>query len=279
MEEEKKVDKSEELIDKLSQSTCAKNIHDRLKAEIDENKKDKDPESETIPGSSKAANFKKIKIKEKDLIYKSPDKEPNYKVFAYLFAFIALSLSLSTAFYFYESKKIKVVEKVVTKEVVKEVEIPKEIVKKVEVVKEVAKQKAFTRDSFKTYFNSMKTQSVKCYDFIPGKTQPTAQCKKKINKFLKKHQNALRFEIIPVIGKGDNTIFAMLTKEFDLKKLDKATVKKVEKYMYRGLARDRITETTWYLKDILEKPGVITTSNYFATSKQENRGIIIKAYH
>lgn len=278
MEEEKKVDRAEELIDRLSQSTCAKNIHDRLKAERDENKAGKD-ENATKNSSIKAANFKKIKIKEKDLIYKSPEKESNYKVFAYLFAFIALALSLSTVFYFFESKKVNIIEKIITKEVVKKVEIPKEVVKKVEVVKEVTKLENFTRDSFKKYFNNMKTESVKCYDFVPGKTQATAQCKKKINVFLKKHHKALRFEIIPVIGKGDNTIYTMLSKKLDLSKIDKATVKKVEKYMYRGLARDRITETTWYIKDILEKPGVITTSNYFATSKQENRGIIIKAYH
>jgi len=61
--------------------------------------------------------------------------------------------------------------------------------------------------------------------------------------------------------------------------MDKAFQDRVKEYMYRGLSRERVLETTWYIKDVLGEDTILTPTNYYVKSKKNNKGIIIKAYH
>lgn len=167
-----------------------------------------------------------------------------------------------------------------TKEIIKE-EKPKEIIK--EVIKEVIKEKIVTKvvpldkKNFKSYYNSTKYNSLKCYNFKAGDIFPTSICKNNLVKFLKDNKNAIRFEIVSVIGKSDNIIFNKMQE--NIKSMDKAFQNRVKEYMNKGLSRERVLETTWYIKDILGEDTILTPTNYYVKSKKNNKGIIIKAYH
>ncbi len=169
---------------------------------------------------------------------------------------------------------IKVQENI--EKIIKE-EKPKEIIK--EVIKErvITKVVKLDKKNFKTYYNSAKFNSLKCYNFKAGDVFPTNTCKKNLAKFLKENKNALRFEVIPVIAENDNIIFNKM--QSNMKSMDKAFQDRVKEYMYRGLSRERVLETTWYIKDILGEDSILTPTNYYVKSKKNNKGIIVKAYH
>ncbi len=65
----------------------------------------------------------------------------------------------------------------------------------------------------------------------------------------------------------------------NIKQMDKAFQDRVKEYMFRGLSRERVLETSWQIKDILGEDTVLTPTNYYVKSKKNNKGIIIKAYH
>lgn len=171
------------------------------------------------------------------------------------------------------NEKIKVEEEIDTK--------PKETVK--EIIKEVVKEKIVTKivklekENFKTYYNSSNFNTLKCYNFKAGDIFPTSACKKNLSKFLKENKNAIRFEVIPVIAQNDNIIFDKM--QSNMKSMDKAFQDRVKEYMYRGLSRERVLETTWYIKDVLGEDTILTPTNYYVKSKKNNKGIIVKAYH
>ena len=170
---------------------------------------------------------------------------------------------------------IKIQENI-QKEVKKE-EKPKEIIKEIIKEKIVTKVVKLDKKNFKTYYNSSKFTSLKCYNFKAGDVFPTNTCKKNLSKFLEKNKKAIRFEVIPVIAENDNIIFDKL--QSNMKNMDKAFQDRVKEYMYRGLSRERVLETTWYIKDILGEDTILTPTNYYVKSKKNNKGIIIKAYH
>lgn len=150
-------------------------------------------------------------------------------------------------------------------------------------IKEVIKEKIVTKvikldkNNFKIFYNSSKYNTLKCYNFKAGDTFPTISCKKSINKFFKKNKDAIRFEIIPVIAQKDNLNFNKLKP--NITKLDKKFQEKVKEYMNRGLSRERVLETTWYIIDKFGKDTVLTPTNYYVKSAKNNKGVIIKAYH
>ena len=133
------------------------------------------------------------------------------------------------------------------------------------------------KESFKKLYNSSKKETLKCYKFDNGKTSPNKECKEKVISFIEKNKNALRFEIIPVVGEDDNLIFKKI--ESSIKHLDKNLQLKVQEYMNRGLSRERVLETSWIFKDKLGEDVILTPTNYYVKSKKNNKGVIIKAYH
>ena len=173
-----------------------------------------------------------------------------------------------------EVKKVPLIENVVEK-----IGKPKEIIKIKEVIKEkiITKTIKLDKSNFKKYYNSTKYNTLKCYNFKAGDIFPNAKCKSDLKKFLNKNKNAIRFEVIPVIAEEDNKIFTKM--ESNIKSMDKTFQDKVKEYMFRGLSRERVLETSWQIKDTLGEDTVLTPTNYYVKSKKNNKGIIIKAYH
>ncbi|MGB6329207.1 MAG: hypothetical protein WBF48_09770 [Halarcobacter sp.] len=153
----------------------------------------------------------------------------------------------------------------------------------VKIVKEDIKEKIVTKTirlnkkNFKKYYNSLKYNTLKCYNYKAGDIFPTTKCKANLKKFLFANKNALRFEVIPVIAEDDNKNFYKMEK--NIEKMDKNFKAKVKEYMAKGLSRERIIETSWYIKNILGKDTILTPTNYYVKSKEKNKGIIVKAYH
>ncbi len=151
------------------------------------------------------------------------------------------------------------------------------------IIKEVIKEKIVTKivplnkENFKTFYNSQKFKTLKCYDFKAGDVFPTKSCKANLSTFLQNNNEAIRFEIIPVLAEDDNIIFNKL--KSDIKSHENLFKQRVEEYLYRGLSRERVLETSWYVKNALGEDIVLTPTNYYVKSKKNNKGIIIKAYY
>ncbi len=150
-------------------------------------------------------------------------------------------------------------------------------VKQKEEPKNITKITKLDRKSFKSYYNSTKHNTLTCYNFKSGNIFPTKSCQRSINKFFKENKDAIRFEIIPVLAKDDNIIFNKL--KSNIKNLDNSFKEKVKEYMNRGLSRERVLETTWYIVDTFGKDIILTPTNYYVKSLKNNKGVIIKAYH
>lgn len=148
-----------------------------------------------------------------------------------------------------------------------------------EIIKEkiVEKEIKLNKENFKKYYNSSKYNSLKCYNFKAGDIFPDSICKNDLRKFLKENKDAIRFEIIPVIAQDDNQIFDKM--KDNIKQMDKTFQDRVKEYMFRGLSRERVLETSWQIKDFLGDDTVLTPTNYYVKSKKNNKGIIVKAYH
>lgn len=154
---------------------------------------------------------------------------------------------------------------------------PKVIIKEVIKEKIVIKPVKLDKKSFKQFYNSSKFNTLKCYDFKAGSIFPNKTCKDSLGQFLKDNIDAIRIEIIPVIAQADYVIFKQL--EQNIKTLDKDYQDRVKEYMFRGLARQRVLEVTWKIRDILGHDTLLTPTNYYVNSKKDNKGVIIKAYH
>lgn len=178
-----------------------------------------------------------------------------------------------------KKKEVLIKEEAVKKEVLPVDQKPKEIIKIKEVIKEkiVTKIVKLDKKNFKEYYNSSKYKTLKCYNFKEGDVFPDIQCKTDLKKFLKDNKDALRFEVIPVIAENDNKVF--LKMQSNIQNMNKDFQEKVKEYMFKGLSRDRVLETSWYIKDTLGEDTILTPTNYYVKSKKENKGIIIKAYH
>lgn len=161
-------------------------------------------------------------------------------------------------------------QKEIRKEV-KEVE-PKVIIKE----KTIEKNILLDKKNFKKYYNSLKYNTLKCYDFKAASIYIDNNCKRNLIKFLDDNKNAIRFEVIPVLAKDDNVIFEKMKKTLDTK--DKEFVERVKEYMFRGLSRERVLETSSKIKEILGQNVILTPTNYYVKSKKNNKGVIIRAY-
>ena len=155
-----------------------------------------------------------------------------------------------------------------------------EEVKKLDVSPEI-KEKQYNviskEKTFKDYYNSTKYKKLTCYDFKAGTTRPTLACKKELKKFLTINKNAIRLEIIAVIGEDDIKIFEKLNKSIKVNK--SINNSKLKIFMIRGLGRERVLETSWFVKETLGEDMVLTPTNYYVTSQKNNKGFLIKAYH
>lgn len=147
------------------------------------------------------------------------------------------------------SQKIK--EKIVTKEVI------------------VQKEVFVSKDNFKEIFNTKNFNLVKCYSYGIFEYMPTNACKKSLTKFLEDNKKAIRLELIGVVGIDDIKKANSLAKD-----------EKIQEYIIRGIARDRVIEASWFIKELLkDKNAVITPVNYYIKSKKNNKGLVLRAYN
>ena len=176
-----------------------------------------------------------------------------------------------------ENKEIKIKKTPINKNVTKEEPKTKVVIKEIIKEKIVTKEIKLNKDNFKKYYNSSKYNTLKCYNFKASDIFPDNSCKNDLKKFLNANKKAIRFEIIPVIAQDDNQIFDKM--KDNIKQMDKTFQDRVKEYMFRGLSRERVLETSWQIKDILGEDTVLTPTNYYVKSKKNNKGVIIKAYH
>jgi hypothetical protein len=153
----------------------------------------------------------------------------------------------------------------------------KEIIKTVVQKQIVEKEVILEKGNFKKFYNSLKFNTLKCYDFKKANSKPDETCVKQLKPFLDKNKDAIRFEVIPVMSKEDNQLFEGMKKV--LSNDNKNYVEKVKEYMLRGLSRERVLEVSWKIKEILGEDIVLTPTNYYVKSKENNKGVLIRAYH
>ncbi|QDF28212.1 hypothetical protein [Halarcobacter anaerophilus] len=132
---------------------------------------------------------------------------------------------------------------------------------------------------FKRLYNSKNYDTYKCYSFKYGNIAlPIKECKENLDIFLEKNKNANRFEIVPLISQNDTVIYKQI--EENLKEKPKEFQDKVKEYLNIGLSSERILESVWYIKKVLGEDTIVTSSQYYVKSDKNNeQGVIIRAYH
>lgn len=310
-------DKSEQLKEALNRKLTTEEIEKRLKEEMQLAAKKKEEEEENSTEEEPTPPSEE-KVQIPDIRNKAHDDEKESNLMLYLVSTVAVLLLILTIYLFMKDatdKKVEIqpaeiaketqtnqdtmkniVQEEITKVLVEETKdsqnkkteivteaapaTPKEI--KTEEPKVVIKEKIIEKkiplgkDSFKQFYNSLKFNVLKCYNFKAADIFPDPKCKTDMKKFLLANKNAIRFEVIPVLAEDDNQIFEKMKNS--LQNGDEKFVTKVKEYMFRGLSRERVLEVTWQIKDILGQDVVLTPTNYYVKSKENNKGVIIRAY-
>ncbi len=127
-------------------------------------------------------------------------------------------------------------------------------------------------------FLSEKFKLLKCYKSKKGSNFLSKSCKDNIKIFINKYKKLARFEIIGVIAQDDDVLYEKLNTN-DFKNLPKDVKKTVKEYLFKGLARERVLEAFWHIKEVLKSDIIIIPTNYYVTSIKESKGIVIKAYY
>lgn len=163
----------------------------------------------------------------------------------------------------YKESKPKVVEKIVYKEKTIQAKPTKEI------IYQNIKSGSSSFDTFR------------CYGMPRGSYYLTKECEENLDAFLEKNREAKYFEVIAV---EDDTPFRTLRKLGEnidmLKGLDitKDNLDFVHKCSKNGLDKLRVNETIWNIKKKLGLDTLAVPVSYKATSKEENRGTVVRAY-
>lgn len=205
----------------------------------------------------------------KDIEEENDIKKP--KLLYFLFTLLIILISLSIYFFYEDIKKNIQIKKETTetklnKKITIKNNIPKNMPKSVNTKTIQKKESKISKEDFYKLYNSKKQEVVKCYDYKSGFINPSEKCKRSIDIFLTNNKNALRYQIISVVGTND------------IKKYDKYN-KNIQKLIVHGLSTKRVIEVSWYLKKTLGENIIVTANNYFVESKKGNQGIIIKAYY
>ncbi len=244
--------KTEKLKEALNKTFSPEDIENKLKQNMHKNIKEESKNS----------------FEKETQSLQTPKKNISYiNILIYILS-IAMILLLFVVIYLFVKTPMQ-------KEVIKQV--PKEVIKEVKV--EVEKEKIVDLDNtnFNKYYNALKFNTLKCYNFNKGSSILTKKCQTNINEFLKENKNSIRFEIVPVIAQDDNIIFEKIKPK--IQEFDKSFTNKVEMYILRGLSRQRVLEATEYIRNIFGENIILTPTNYYVKSVKNNKGIIIKAYY
>jgi len=196
------------------------------------------------------------------------DNEPEKK-FPKLFIFfliIFLTIICFAVLFFNKQEETKSPNSEINKSkiTIQKKEIPKVAVKK--VIKEKLPLVKIDKTNFYKFYNSNNYKMLKCYNYKPADFKPAQTCLESIKKFINQNKNALRYQILAVIGEEDINQY-------------KKYGKNIQDLLLNGLSIKRITEITWYLKKNLGNDIIVTSNNYYVKSSKDNRGILVKAYH
>jgi ribosomal protein L17 len=168
------------------------------------------------------------------------------------------------------------VEKLVTEtktiEVEKEIEV-KKVVEVEKVVEKLVSEDVFSKENYKV---------AKCYDMASGTSWLSKACKKNIEKFLWVNKDAKYFEVIGVVSSDDFLILNKLKKNQDVLVKLNVTSKKIdrlEKHADVGLSKKRVEATSWFIKKTLGIDTKVLPVNYHITSKQNNKGTVVRVYY
>jgi hypothetical protein len=254
------VDNSEEKIDQ-SQENSQQEIIQELEIE---DKKEEEKKDTSAPFEIQMEEITPEKLAQ---LNKRRKEEKNGKssinTLIYIFSFVAIALIVFAGYLFMNKENV-----------VKEVIVYKQ---SEPIIKEVIKEKIVTSNknmddqTLKNYFNSKKYEIYKCYDFKVGQTIFPNECKKPLKDFLTKNKDSFKLEITAVISPDDKIII-------DNANLTNAN-EKIKEYILRGFSRERVLETSFYIKDFIKDDVILTPVNYYVTSKKLSKGIIIKAYY
>lgn len=227
-------------------------------------------------------------------------------VFKLTFALIVLSLAFAYGIYFHFTNKTSIPKSYVKKDQInfsylsqyeKDKYIPKEQLKvfqakirtedKAQLLtyqKEIDALKnnleILKKSKVKTVFieqpKSKRYNAIGCYDETAGTKTINTACKQKIAKFLRKNKKqAQRFEIIAVLDINDKNF---IDNKINQVKSEKTIKNNLKNFLKHGLARTRVLEAAWLVKDTLGDKVLITYVNYIAQTK-DKRGITIRAYY
>jgi len=316
MQKNKEEQLKEALTKTLSKDDIQKKLEEETK-NIKEEKNTKEKDSDEKEANKKEENETKEEVKIPFIKDKEHDEEKESNLLLYLVSIVAALLLILTVYLFtsdnFNTKTINVetadtqepksneikqvvkeeLDKVVkelgdeiekkaekeddSKTIVENIKEPNEIVKTVVQKQIVEKEVILEKGNFKKYYNSLKFATLKCYDFEKANSKPDETCLKQLKPFLDKNKDAIRFEVIPVMAKDDNQLFEGMKKVLNTD--NKNYVEKVKEYMLRGLSRQRVLEVSWKIKEILGEDIVLTPTNYYVKSKENNKGVLIRAYH
>lgn len=275
--EEKEIIEDAEIIDVIEESP--KNITEELEDKTNEEdalEEDKesidkieDIEEEKEEPVTFEIQMEEINPEKLALLNKRRTEEQKGKssinIIIYIFSFVAILLMVFAG-YLYMNKSTTAVKEIV---IYKDSE-PKEIIK--EVIKEkIVPAEEIDDKQLKSYFNSNKFETYKCYDFKVGQATFPNECKTSLKEFLNKNKNSFKLEVTAVVSPDD---IELINKA----KLGNASVK-MREYIVRGFSRERVLETSFYIKDFIKDDVILTPVNYYVTSKKLSKGVIIKAYY
>ncbi|RXJ81998.1 hypothetical protein [Arcobacter sp. F2176] len=256
--------KESENIDKINEEIIDENKDDLIEKES--NKLEENPtedltnfeiEVEEI-SAEKLALLNKRRMEDLKV-----NKKSSINIFIYLFSFIAILLIIFAAYLFMNKPAVKEV-------VVYKKSEPKEIIKEI-VTEKIVPAKPLDDKQLKSYFNSNKYEIYKCYDFKVGIATFPNECKKTLKDFLAKNKDSFKLEVTAVISPDDKEII----KKANLENASDT----LKEYIIRGFSRQRVLETSFYIRDVLKDDVILTPVNYYVKSKKLSKGIIIKAYY
>jgi hypothetical protein len=260
------VEKIEEKIDDTQEETEEEIVQE---LEIDEKKieEDESEEKEEEPvtfeiqmeeiSPEKLAQLNKRRMEEKN-------GKSSINILIYIFSFIAIALMIFAGYLFMNRPSVKEV-------IVYKNSEPKEVIKEVVKEKIVTTQKEIDDKTLKSYFNSNKFETYKCYDFKVGQTTFPNECKSSLKEFLTKNVDSFKLEITAVVSPDDVDLIYKAN-------LGDASIK-MREYIIRGFSRERVLETSFYIKDFIKEDVILTPVNYYVTSQKLSKGVIIKAYY
>ncbi|WP_419768752.1 hypothetical protein [Arcobacter sp.] len=256
--------KESENIDKINEEIIDENKDDLIEKES--NKLEENPtedltnfeiEVEEI-SAEKLALLNKRRMEDLKV-----NKKSSINIIIYLFSFIAILLIIFAAYLFMSKPAVKEV-------VVYKKSEPKEIIKEI-VTEKMVPAKPLDDKQLKNYFNSNKYEIYKCYDFKVGIATFPNECKKTLKDFLAKNKDSFKLEVTAVISPDDKEII----KKANLENASDT----LKEYIIRGFSRQRVLETSFYIRDVLKDDVILTPVNYYVKSKKLSKGIIIKAYY